>query len=60
VVKGLEFGGLEKYYRQGWVRVQAPKWNDLIITPSLVKTIIKWCLLQKSERILVDFYGNPI
>ncbi len=60
VIKGLEFGGLESSYRQGWTRVKTPIWDDFIITPSLIKTIIDWCLLQKDELIIVDFEGNPV
>lgn len=60
VVKGFEFGGLESYARQGWVRVQTPIWDDRIITPSLVKTIIEWCFIRKDQLILVDWEGNII
>lgn len=58
VVKGIELGGLENCYRQGWVRVLTPYWDDNIITPGLVKTIIEWCLLQKELLELVDWKGN--
>lgn len=60
VVKGLEFGGLEDDCRQGWVRVQTPFWNDCVITPSLVKTIIEWCLSKKDQLMLVDWKGNRL
>lgn len=58
VVKGIEFGGLENHYRQGWVRVLTPYWDDIVITPGLVKTIIEWCLLHKDLLELVDWKGN--
>ncbi|MCM3631669.1 hypothetical protein M3194_30740 [Paenibacillus glycanilyticus] len=58
VVKGIEFRGLENHYRQGWVRVLTPNWDDKIITPGLVKTIIEWCLLQKDLLELVDWKGD--
>ncbi|NOV00027.1 hypothetical protein, partial [Paenibacillus planticolens] len=40
VIKGMEFKGLEGYNRQGWTRVKVPAWEDSIITPGLVKTIL--------------------
>ncbi|WP_235218343.1 hypothetical protein [Paenibacillus sp. FSL R7-269] len=58
VVKGLEFEGLDNYYRQGWVRVLTPYWDDNIITPGLVKTIIEWCLLKKDLLELIDWRGE--
>ncbi|UKS27506.1 hypothetical protein LOZ80_00700 [Paenibacillus sp. HWE-109] len=60
VIQGKEFGGLENHYRQGWVRVQTPIWDDRIITPRLVRTIIEWCLLPKDQLIFVDWEGNLI
>ncbi|MDC0764286.1 hypothetical protein POF51_26555 [Brevibacillus sp. AG] len=60
VVKGIEFGGLENYSRQGWVRIQTPSWEDSFITPGLVKTIIDWCLLRKDRLTFVDWEGNLI
>lgn len=60
VIKGTEFVGLENHYRQGWTRVQTPIWDDRIITPGLVRTIIEWCLLPKEELIFVDWDGNLI
>lgn len=60
VIKGMEFVGLDNLYRQGWTRVQTPIWDDHIITPGLVRTIIEWCLLPKAKLIFVDWEGNPI
>ncbi|MFC4306644.1 hypothetical protein [Cohnella boryungensis] len=60
VVKGIEFGGLENYSRLGWVRVQTPIWDDRIVTPGLVRTVIEWCLLQKDQLTFVDWDGNRI
>ncbi len=58
VIKGDEFGGLEDRTHQGWIRVQTPIWDDSIIKPSLVKTIIDWCLQRKDQLIFVDWEGN--
>ncbi|WP_141505217.1 hypothetical protein [Paenibacillus luteus] len=60
VVKGIEFGGLENHSRKGWVRIQTPIWNDNIVTPSLVRTIIEWCLFRKDQLTFVDWEGNLI
>lgn len=60
VVKGMEFGGLENHPRKGWVRVQTPIWDDRIVTPGLVKTIIEWCLFPKDQIIFVDWDGKII
>lgn len=60
VNKGIEFGGLENHTRQGWIRVKTPVWDDSIITPSLVKTIIEWCLHRKDQLIFADWNGNII
>lgn len=58
VVIGLEFGGLENDGRTGWVRIQTPLWDDDVITPSLVKNIIEWSLMDKEKLIFVDWEGN--
>jgi hypothetical protein len=58
VVMGLEFGGLENGVRSGWVRVQTPLWDDEVMTPGLVKTIIDWSLMDKKHLIFVDWNGN--
>lgn len=58
VIIGLEFGGLENNGRSGWVRVQTPLWDDDVITPGLVKTIIEWSLMDKDSLIFVDWTGN--
>ncbi|ULO05363.1 hypothetical protein H1230_19950 [Paenibacillus sp. 19GGS1-52] len=60
VVMGLEFGGLENGVRSSWVRVQTPLWDDDVITPGLVKNIIKWGLMDKESLIFVDWTGNVI
>ncbi|OPH56992.1 hypothetical protein BC351_26660 [Paenibacillus ferrarius] len=60
VIQGQEFVGLENHYRQGWVRVQTPSWDDHMITPGLVRTIIDGCLLPKDQLIFVDWEGNLI
>ncbi|MDI4643665.1 hypothetical protein [Cohnella hashimotonis] len=60
VIKGSEFVGLENHDRTGWVRVQTPTWDDRIITPGLVKTIIEWCLGPKEQLVFVDWNGNLI
>ncbi|MGN7169237.1 hypothetical protein ACTHSJ_25570 [Paenibacillus cellulositrophicus] len=58
VVKGMEFVGLENYPRKGWARIQTPIWDDRIVTPSLVRAIIEWCLLPKDQLSFVDWEGN--
>ncbi|WP_089548940.1 hypothetical protein [Paenibacillus sp. SSG-1] len=58
VVKGMEFVGLENYPQKGWVRIQTPIWDDRIVTPSLVRTIVEWCLLPKDRLAFVDWEGN--
>ncbi|BFT74550.1 hypothetical protein [Paenibacillus sp. P36] len=60
VIQGKEFGGIENQVLQGWVRVQTPIWDDRIITPGLVKTIIEWCLFPKDQLNFVDWEGNLI
>ncbi|WP_079912538.1 hypothetical protein [Paenibacillus sp. 32352] len=60
VVKGMEFAGLENHPHKGWVRVQTPIWDDRIVTPSLVKTIIEWCLRPKVQLIFVNCAGKII
>ncbi|MFB9326187.1 hypothetical protein ACFFSY_09710 [Paenibacillus aurantiacus] len=60
VVMGLEFGGLKNGGRSSWVRVQTPLWDDDVITPGLVKTIIEWSLMGKDSLVFVDWNGNVI
>ncbi|KQO14718.1 hypothetical protein [Paenibacillus sp. Leaf72] len=60
VIKGREFEGLDRSGWQGWMRVQTPIWEDTIITPELVKTIIEWCFHKKERLIVVDWKGEII
>lgn len=60
VIQGREFEGLDRSGWQGWARVQTPIWEDTIITPGLVKTIIEWCFHKKERLIVVDWNGDVI
>lgn len=56
IVKGKEFKGLENLGHH-WERFLVPEWEDETITPSLVNTIINWCLTP-GEVIPVNFNGD--
>ncbi|OPX44388.1 hypothetical protein CLHUN_16870 [Ruminiclostridium hungatei] len=56
-IQGTEFEGL-KDVDKGLKRAVTPHWEDEIITPGLVKTIIEWCYAPKHELTFVDRQGN--
>lgn len=58
IVKGKEFKG-QDHLGGCWERFLVPDWKDESITPSLVGTIIDWCL-TKEEVISVNYLGEII
>lgn len=60
VVQGKEFAGLESYIKGSWIRVRTPVWEDKMITPKFIETMIKWCLESKQEITILNWEGKIV
>ena len=58
ITEGREFKGLDNLGHD-WERFIVPKWEDKIVTPSLVAQIIDWCFTIENV-IPVDWKGNVL
>ncbi|MDO3411248.1 hypothetical protein QWJ34_15895 [Saccharibacillus sp. CPCC 101409] len=56
VIEGKEFAGLEDREDVRCV-VRTPVWDDAIITPGLVGTIIDWCAAPKESVEIIEGYN---